>query len=104
MSTAAGTPTNVLAARGTSADMLDPVLVPVDLATHDAAVLRADRQRDGPRARDLPVVHRADRRDLGGGSAHEHLLGDVDVAARQLAELHVEAEVVGDRDHGALGD
>src|SRR5688572_2607928 len=40
---------------------------------------RLERRRDGPPAAraNLDLVDRPDRRDLGGGAAEEHLIGDV---------------------------
>src|SRR5690606_39188094 len=103
MSTAAGTATSPASAGRAgpggaagcpaSCDMFDPFLVPIDLSAHDPAVLLADRERHRARTGQLPVVHRPDRRHLGRGPAHERLLGDVEVAARQLALADGEAEV-----------
>ena len=50
------------------------------------------------------VVDRVDRADLGGGAADEDLLGDVQVAAGDVVDAAVDAEVAGDRHHRALRD
>ena len=42
--------------------------------------------------------------DLGRGAAHEHLLGDVEVAAREFVDRDLEAVVAGDRHHRVLRD
>ena len=47
---------------------------------------------------DLLVVDRAHRRHLGGGAAHEHLVGEVQVGADQVLLDHLVAEVGGDLD------
>src|SRR6478735_8756033 len=83
-------------ALGIRSDMFHPVLVPVDLTADGLAVLLHDRLRHRPRAWDGPVVDRADRRHLGGRAAQEDLLGDVEVAAGDVVDPHVEAEVAGD--------
>src|SRR4051794_19383581 len=80
-------------AAGIRSDMLHPVLVPVDLAAHSLAVFLHDRLRHRARARHVTVVDGADRRDLGGGAAQEDLLGDVQVAAGDVVDPHVEAEI-----------
>src|SRR3954471_13397502 len=67
-------------------DMLDPFLVLVDLAAHGARIVLRDHRGHRPGTRDLAVVHRVHGAHLGGGAAHEHLFGDVEVAARQLAD------------------
>src|SRR4051812_7341320 len=76
-----------------SADMLAPVLVAVDLAAHGLAVLLGDGRGHRARARDRPVVDRVHGADLGGGAAEEHLLGDVEVGADEVAFDHLEPEV-----------
>src|SRR3954453_2888064 len=84
--------------------MLDPVLVAVDLAADSTSVLLADGLRHRAGRRDGAVVDLVDRRDLRRGAADEHLLGDVEVAARDVAERDVEAEIARDRHHRALRD
>src|SRR5579863_2782292 len=70
-----------------SADMFDPVLVPVDLPAHGGEVHLLDPSGDGPRVPgpDHPVVDRADGHDLGGGAREERLVGGVEVAAQDVA-------------------
>src|SRR5213076_3108209 len=89
-------------ATGSCLDMLDPVLVAIDLAPHRLAVLVHDRPGHRARARHLTVVDGLHGRDLGGRSAEEDLLGDVEVAASDGIEPHVEAEIVGDGHHRVL--
>ena len=69
-----------------------------------AGVHLGDGHRLGTGARDRPVVHGVDRADLGGGAADEDLVGDVQVAAGEVVDPAVEAEVTGDRHHGVLRD
>src|SRR6476660_9907132 len=77
-------------ATGIRSDMLHPVLISVDLTADGLAVLLHHCLRHRPRARDGPVVDRADRGDLGGGAAQEDLLGDVQVAAGEVVDPHLE--------------
>src|SRR3954447_21805942 len=75
-------------AAGIRSDMLHPILVAVDMTVHGLAVFVHDGLGHRARARDGPVVHRADRRHLGGGPAQEDLLGDVEVAAGDVVDAH----------------
>src|SRR5436190_509460 len=85
-------------------DIFDPILVTVDQAAHDPAVLLHDGLRRRPGARHRPIVDRAHRRDLGGGPTQEDLLGDVQVAAGQVVDANVEAQVLADGHDRALRD
>src|SRR5258706_16226149 len=76
---------------------LAPVLVLVFLAAHGPGVDLGDRLRHRAGARDLAVVDRLDRADLGGGATDEGLFGDVEVAAGQVVDADVEPQVPGDR-------
>src|SRR5881396_414915 len=74
-----------------------PVFVLVDLAAYGFAELGGDRRGHRSRARDRAVVDRVHRADLGRGSAHEHLLRDVEVATGQVVDAHLETVVACDR-------
>src|SRR5829696_6757553 len=97
-STAAGT------APGASVGMFHPILVAVDLAAHGPGVLRGDGRGHRPWARDGAVVDGVHRGHLGGHAAQEQHLRDVEIAARQVAEHGLEAEVAGDRHDRVLRD
>src|SRR6185369_3027524 len=84
---------SVVSKISTSADMFDPLLVAIDLATDGLRVLIRDRLGDRTRTRDGAVVYRVHGADLGRGAAHEHLLGDVHIAASELTHLAFESEV-----------
>ena len=83
-------------APASGSDMFHPVLVAVDLAADGLAVLLRDGLRHRPGHGIGAVVDRVDRRDLGRGAAQEDLLGDVEVAAGEVVDAHLEAEVAGD--------
>src|SRR6185437_7950919 len=53
---------------------------------------------------DLLAVDRTDRGDFGGGAAHEHLVGEVEVFARQVALDHLDAVLARQRDQRVAGD
>src|SRR5215216_3516736 len=91
-------------ATSSSSGMFDPVLVAVDLAADGPGELLGDGGGHGSGTRQLTVVDRLDGRDLRGGAAHEQLVGDVEVAAGDVADQRLEAQVVGDGDHRVLGD
>src|SRR5436305_4835999 len=59
---------------GVLLDMLHPILVTVDLAPHDLAVLLHDGLRRRARAWHAAVVDRVDWRHLGGRAAQEDLV------------------------------
>src|SRR5215475_4970338 len=103
---AAATPpvTSSTSSASATSGMFDPVLVAVDLAADGPGELVGDGGGHRARARHLAVVDRADGRDLGRGAAHEQLLGDVEVAAGDVAHQGLEAQVVGDGDDRVLGD
>src|SRR2546421_11528558 len=69
-------------------DMLNPFLVAIDLTSNGARVLLRDHRGHRSRTGDGAIVDRVDRAHLGGRAAHEHLLGDVEVAARELTDPH----------------
>ena len=50
-----------------------------------------------PAVADRVVVDLADRHELGGGAGEEHLVGEVELGARDVALDHLVAEVAGDR-------
>ena len=54
--------------------------------------------RPGLAGADRVVVDLADRRELGGGAGHEDLVGQVELAAGDVALLDLVAEVAGDLD------
>src|SRR5438067_957595 len=85
-------------------DMFDPLLVAIDFAPHGARVLLRDHCGHRTGTRNGAIVDRVHRAHLGGRAAHEHLVGDVEIAARELTDPHVVAVVAGDRHHRALGD
>src|ERR1700694_866056 len=85
-------------------DMLNPFLVTIDFTSDGARVLLRDRRGHRTGARNLSVVDGVHRADLGGGAADEHLLGDVQVAARQLADADLVTVVARNRHHRALRD
>src|SRR4051794_21076387 len=89
---------------GSVTGMLDPVLVLVDLAADDLGVLVGDGLRHRARAGDGAIVDGVDRRHLGRGAADEHLLGGVEVAAGEVGDRDLVAEVAGDGHHRVLGD
>ena len=68
---------------------LAPVLVRRFLATDRAAVDLGDRDGHRSRAGDRTVVDRVDRRHLRRRAAHEHLLGDVQIAAGEIVDSGV---------------
>src|SRR5437763_16193844 len=100
MSTAAG-------GRGwRSTDIVQPILVPVDLASHGAEIglLDAPGHRAGTSVAHEPVVDRGDRDHLGRRAGEERLLGGVQIASVQGAHTHLVTEVAGDGDYRGLGD
>src|SRR6478735_8860753 len=76
-------------ATGNALDMLDPVLVPVDLAPHRLAVLLHDGFGHRARARHLPVVDGVDGSDLGGGSSRPWR------ATKRFSPVHSETKPIG---------
>src|SRR4051794_18847031 len=83
---------------------LAPVFVLVDLAANGLAVLGSDHLGHSTGTRDRTVVDRVHGADLGRGSAHEHLLGDVKVAARQVVDDDLKTVIPRDRRHRILRD
>src|SRR5690554_5419068 len=67
-------------------------------------LLQAQRHRAGLAGADLAAVDRADRGDLGGGAAHEQLVAQVQVLARQVAFDHLDAGVARQADYRIAGD
>src|SRR3981081_2677281 len=91
--------------RGTSGvDKFQPVLVLIDLAPDGGEEHLLDAARDRPRRADLAVVDRADGHHLGGGTGEERLVGGVEVAAEDVADGDLVAQVARDRHHRALRD
>src|SRR5437868_4007056 len=76
--------------------MFDPILVAIDLAPDRLRVDLGDRPGDGPWARNGSVVDRVHRGDLGRGAADEDLFGDIEVAACEIADDDLVAEVAAD--------
>src|SRR3954471_806986 len=87
-----------------SADMLHPVLVSVDLSADGGEVRLLDGLGHRPRLPDETVVDLADGHDLGGRSRQEGFLAHVQVAAQDVADLDLVAEVARDRYHRVLRD
>src|SRR5579864_6420170 len=87
-----------------STDILHPVLVSVDLSAHGGEVHLLDGLGDRPGLADHAVVDLADRNHLGRRSRQERLLGHVEVAAQDVADLDLVAQVARDRYHRVLGD
>src|SRR5436305_2670667 len=85
-------------------DMFDPVLVPVDLSTHGGEVRLLDGPGDRSRLADDAIVDLADGHDLGRRTGQERLLTHVQVAAEDVADLDLVAEVTGDRHHRVCGE
>src|SRR3712207_3433247 len=77
-------------------DMFVPVLVAVHLAAHGGVEGLLDAARDGAGVPQLPVVDRADGHHLGGGARQEGLVRGVEVAAQQVVEAELDAQVAGD--------
>ena len=75
--------------------VVEPLRPPLALAADGVEVRRLQLQRDSADA-ELVVVDRAQRRHLGGGAAHEHLVGQVEVGADERLLDHAVAEVLGD--------
>src|SRR5258708_174750 len=90
----------------TSADIFVPVLVPIDLTANggEKDVVHPLGDRTGLTGADNTVVDGLDRDDLGGRSAQERLVGGVQIAAQEMADLDVDALVAGDGEHRALRD
>src|SRR5947209_6900022 len=85
-------------------DMFDPVLVAVDFSTHGREVRLLDGLGHRPGLADETVVDLADGHYLGGRSREKRLLAHVQVAAQDVADLDLVAEVTRDRHHRVLGD
>src|SRR4051812_35938936 len=85
-------------------DMFDPVLVSVDLTADGAEVRLLHGAPDGPGFADDAVIDLANGHDLGGRAGEERLLAGVEVAAQDVADRHVVAQVAGDRDHRVARD
>src|SRR5688572_3939106 len=81
-------------ARGRVVEPLRPALA---LAAHRLQVRLLDLERDRPDT-ELVVVDRAKRRHLGGGAAHEHLVGEIEVGANEVGLLDRVPEVLRDLD------
>ena len=60
--------------------------------------------RDLARLAERVVVDLAHRHQLGGGAGEEHLVGEVELGAGDVALLDLVAEVAGDLDHRGAGD
>src|SRR5438270_9861081 len=88
-----------------SADMLHPVLVPVDLAPHRGVVGLLDPAGDGTgtAVADGPLVHGRDGDHLGRGAGEEGLFGGVEIGPEEVAHLDLVAEVAGDGHDRVLG-
>src|SRR5215213_6416427 len=83
--------------------VLQPVLVALGTPAHRVQVSLLQLERHGPDA-DLDVVHAPDGRHLGGGAAHEDLVGDHEVGPDEVPLLDDVAEVAGDVDHRLARD
>src|SRR5215208_5964644 len=84
----------------------EPPVTVGKLSTGNSEILLLDGHRDGawaPRS-DLDPVDRADRRQLGGGTGEEELVGDVEELAREELLLHLVAQVAGDAGDRIAGD
>src|SRR3954454_21937221 len=87
-----------------SSDMFDPVLVTVDFAADGREVRPLDGFGHRPRLTDQTIVDLTDGDDLGRGPGEERLFAHVQIAAQDVADLDLVAEVARDRDHRVLGD
>src|SRR3954454_11536061 len=82
--------------------MREPRIVAPDRLEVDVTDLTADRA-DAATA-DGPVVQLDDRRELHARPAQEHLVGDVDLAPIDRADLRLHAEGRGDLEYALAGD
>src|SRR5581483_2572509 len=85
-------------------DMFDPVLVSVDLAADGCEVGLLDGLGHRTGLTDHAIVDLTDRHDLGRRPGEKRLVAHVEVAAQDVADLDVVAEVARDRHHRILGD
>ena len=82
---------------GDSVDGLDPVAVGGRATPHGVEVGRHDRRcviGPMPPLPTVAMVDRRDRRDLRAGAAEEDLVGDVELAAVDVPDLDVEAQLL----------
>src|SRR5262249_34918066 len=84
--------------------MFGPILVAVYFPAHCLGEDLGNRPGDGARTRNAAIVDRIDRRDLGGGAAHEDFVRDVEIAAREIADDDFVAQVASNRDDARLRD
>src|SRR5690606_23444400 len=74
------------------------------LDDREERLLQPMRDRTGLAAPDLAMVDLADRRDLGGGAREEHLVGDVQLVARDRRLDDLDALLAEQRDRGLARD
>src|SRR6187549_1940733 len=85
-------------------DMLDPLSIALDLTAHRGRVGLLDLAGDRTRFSDLAVIDGANGHDLGRRAGEERFVAGVEVAAKYVADPHLVAEVLRNRDHAVLGD
>ncbi len=76
-----------------SVDEFAPVLVSGLLGAHGSVVHLGNCGGHRAGTRDDTIVDRVDRADLGRGATHERLVGDVQVAAGDVVDSDLEAEI-----------
>src|SRR4051794_28492139 len=99
-----GRRTSLTSTAAGSVDMFHPVLVLVDLAPDGGEVHVLDGLGYGAGFTDEAVVDLADGDDLRCSAREEGLLAHVQVAAEDVADLDLVAEVARDRHHRVLRD
>src|SRR6187402_266204 len=83
---------------GGGSERLEPAPTVGRLAAEQAEVelLQATGDRAALAVADLLAVDRADRRDFSGRAAHQDLIGEVEVLARQVAFDHLDTFLAGE--------
>src|SRR5436190_447164 len=88
---------------GRALGVLEPLRPALAAPAHGVEVRRLELERHGPHP-ELDIVDLAQRRHLGGGAAHEGLVGEVEIGANQALLDDPVAEILRDLSHWVACD